>query len=166
MAYLEEELRRAADAAIAAMQQAARRARDTHALAELMRHMTMTARNAGDRPRDAAARWMVDHWLEAWKLDRAGCPYVDAMTALSTAFHDHVRSPDDGSDRAIRAALEALERAYRAAGTNVADEMAWRSSCAHGWWAEVCPPPPGRAGADRRPPERPFWDHACPPHCL
>ena len=158
MAYLEEELRREADAALAAMQQAARRARETHARAELMRHMTMTARNAGGRPRDEAQRWMVDHWLEAWKLERASCPYVEAMTALSAAFYDHVRSPGDPTDRAIRAAFEALERAYRATGTNVADEMAWRSSCAHGWWAQVAPPPTNQA--------KPFWEHGCPAHCL
>ncbi|MCK6508263.1 hypothetical protein L6R53_33710, partial [Myxococcota bacterium] len=62
---------RDAEAAVAAMREAALRARDRHARAELMRHMAMTTAPVKDRPRDAAVRHVVDHWLEAWSLDRA-----------------------------------------------------------------------------------------------
>jgi len=158
MADLAEELRREAETAVTAMRAAAARARAAHARAELARHMTMTARNAGGRPRDAALRWMVDHWLEAWKLDRANCPHVQAMTDLSAAFHDHVHARGGRTDAAVRAAFAALERAYATAGTNLVDEMAWRSGCAHGWWADVAPLPGKQA--------KPFWDKACPAHCL
>jgi hypothetical protein len=166
MADLAEELARASDAAIAAMRAAALKARAAHARAELARHMTMTARKAGARPRAEAVAWMVDHWLEAWNLDRASCPHVAAMTALSEAFLDHFRAPGIATDPAVRAAFEALERTYAADGANIADEMAWRSGCAYGWWAEVHPPPPGVRRADRWTPERPFWDRGCPRHCL
>lgn len=158
MADLGEELARDADAAVAAMRDAALKARAAHARAELARHMAMTARNAGQRPRAEAVAWMVDHWLEAWRLDRKSCPHVAAMTALSEAFFDHVRAPGASTDAAVRAAFAALDRAYAAAGTTVADEMAWRSGCAHGWWADVAPAPGNRA--------KPFWDKGCPAHCL
>lgn len=158
MAYLVDELRREAETAVTAMRQAAKQARDAHARAELARHMTMTARNAASRQREDALRWMVDHWLEAWKLDRSSCPHVAAMTALGAAFLDHHASPGEATDRAIRAAFEALGKAYADAGSSIADEMAWRSGCAHAWWAQVAPAPATQAG--------PFWEHGCPAHCL
>jgi hypothetical protein len=163
--HLVEEEQEAAAAAIAAMRAAAERAREIHARAELMRHMRTTAAKNKDRPRDAAVRAVVDEWLDAWALDRAW-PHVAEMEALTRAFLDYVANPSDAMDRAVRAACDAITRAFAAAGKPLADQMAWRSICAHGWWAQVRPAPAGQGRSDKEWPARPFWEEGCLPQCL
>ena len=166
MTHLVEELRREAEADIAAMRDAARRARDAHARAELMRHMLMTAGKVVQRPSADAVRFIVDHWLEAWHLERASWPHVTEMEAFATAFHAYAGAPTDAHDAAVRATCAKLETVFTAAGMPIADQMAWRSVCAHGWWAQVHPAPPGRGRQDRDWPDRPFWERGCLPECL
>jgi hypothetical protein len=166
MTHLVDELRDEAGRDMAAMCTAAMRARDTHARAELMRHMLMTAAKVRDQPVEAAARFIVDHWLEAWHLQRASWPHVAEMEAFAAAFHAYAGAPTDGHDRAVRATCTQLEAAFSTAGMPIADQMAWRSVCAHGWWAQVRPAPPGRGRQDRDWPDRPFWEHGCLPECL
>jgi hypothetical protein len=165
MEHLYPESKARADAAIATMQAAALGAREAHARAELMRHMLLTAGKLKDKPRDAVKRQVVDEWLAAWALDRASFPHVGAMEALSLAFLDYVSAPSDAADRALRDAWAAVERAFAAAGMALADQMAWRSFCAHGWWAAVRPAPPGKGRPDTAWPERPFWEQGCPEKC-
>jgi hypothetical protein len=165
MPYLVDELRAEADAAIAAMREAALKARAVHARAELMRHMMLTAAKMKDLERAASVRKIVDEWLAAWALDRSW-PHVTAMEDFSAAFLDHARQPSAATDRLVRAACTALEAAFSGAGLPVADQMAWRSICAHGWWAQVRPAPAGKGRKDRAWPDRPFWEDGCPPHCL
>lgn len=165
MTHFVDELRTQAEGAIAAMREAALRAREIHARAELMRHMLTTAVKMKDLPRAAAVRRIVDEWLAAWALDR-GWAHVGAMVALAEAFHDYALAPTDRNDRAVRHAGAVLESAFAAAGIPVADQMAWRSACAHGWWAQIRPAPQGQGRADREWPGEPFWTDGCPPHCL
>ena len=165
MPYLVDELRAQADAAIAAMREAALAARAVHARAELMRHMLLTATKMKTLERPAAIAKIVDEWLAAWALDRSW-PHVAAMEALAAAFLDHAVAPGEASDRAVRAACARLDSVFAGAGLPVADQMAWRSSCAHGWWAQVRPAPAGKGRTDRAWPARPFWEEGCPPHCL
>jgi hypothetical protein len=165
MHLVEEEQERAA-AAIAAMRAAADAARETHARAELMRHMRTTAAKNRERPRDEGVRAVVDEWLGAWALERATWPHVAEMEALTRAFLDYVAAPSDAGDRAVRAAADAITQAFAAAGKPLADQMAWRSMCAHGWWAQVRPAPAGQGRADRAWPIRPFWEEGCLPECL
>ena len=161
MTHLVDELKAKADASIAAMRDAALRARDTHARAELMRHMLMTASKVKDRPAVDAVRFIVDHWLEAWDLARASWPHVDGNGGLCRAPFTRMRgAPTDAHDDAVRATCVRLELVFVAAGMPIADQMAWRSICAHGWWAHVRPPPPGKGRPDREGPDRPFWEHA------
>ena len=162
VAQLEGEARRD----IAAMREAALRARDTHARAELMRHMLMTAGKVREQPRDAAVRIIVDHWLEAWELDRASWPHVPEMEAFAAAFHSYAGAPTEAHDQRLRTTCVALEQVFAAAGMPLADQMAWRSICAHGWWAGVRPAPPGRGRPDRDWPAVPFWEQGCPAECL
>ncbi len=166
MTHLVDELAGRADAEIAAMRAAARRARDAHARSELMRHMLMTAGKVAAQPADDAVRFIVDHWLEAWHLERASWPHVPEMEAFAAAFHAYAGAPTDAHDAAVRATCARLEAAFSAAGMPIADQMAWRSVCAHGWWAQVRPAPPGRGRQDRDWPDRPFWEHGCLPECL
>ena len=166
MMHLVDELKAKADASIAAMRDAALRARETHARAELMRHMLMTAGKVKDLPAVDAVRFIVDHWLEAWSLARASWPHVAEMEAFAAAFHAYARAPTDAHDEAVRAICVRLELVFVAAGMPIADQMAWRSICAHGWWAHVAPPPPGKGRPDRDGPDRPFWEHGCLPECL
>ncbi len=166
MPHLVEDLQDQAAHAITAMRNAALAARSLHARAELMRHMRLTAAKSRDRPRAEAVRAVVDEWLGAWGLARDTWPHVGAMDALTVAFHDYVRDPSDAKDKAVRAALDTIEAAFAQAGLPLDDQMAWRSICAHGWWADVKPAPPGRGRADRVDPGRPFWDKACRPECL
>ena len=154
-----------ADEAIAAMRAAALAARAAHSRAELMRHMLLTAGKLKDLPREAALRQVVDEWLAAWALDR-NFPHVAAMAAATAAFFDYVRAPSDDRDRSLREAWATLERAFAASGISLADRMAWRSSCAHSWWAEIRPAPPGEGRADTVWPDRPFWEKGCPARCL
>jgi hypothetical protein len=164
--HLVEEQQQQAAQAIAAMRAAAETAREIHVRAELMRHMRMTAAKNKDRPRDEAVRAVVDEWLFAWALERASWPHVAAMDALTHAFLDYVAGPSDATDQAVRTAWEAITRAFAAAGKPLADQMAWRSMCAHGWWAQVRPAPAGQGRTDRTWPARPFWEEGCLPECL
>jgi hypothetical protein len=166
MTHLIEELQRDAQTEIDTMKRAALCARDAHARAELMRHMLMTADRVKHEPADTAVRFIVDHWLEAWHLDRASWPHVAAMEAFAAAFHAYARDPTDAHDAAVRAAADRIEQAFGEAGMPIADQMAWRSICAHGWWALVRPAPPGCGRSDREWPAQPFWAHGCPAHCL
>jgi hypothetical protein len=72
-----DEMQLAALAAIAAMQEAAIRARASHARAELMRHMRTTAAKLSQRPLAEAAELVAREWMKAWHL--AG----DAYAALA-----------------------------------------------------------------------------------
>jgi hypothetical protein len=162
--HLHAEAQAAADDKIAAMQSAALAARAAHARAELMRHMLLTAGKLRERPRYAAIRQIVDEWLAAWALDR-GFPHVAAMEAVTGAFFDYARAPSDAADQVLRGAWATVERVFEATGISLADRMAWRSACAHGWWGEVRPAPPGEGRSDTAWKAAPFWDKACPPHC-
>jgi hypothetical protein len=166
MAHLVDDLKVEAQADIAAMRKAALRARDTHARAELMRHMLMTADKVKKQPRDDGVRYIVDHWLEAWHLDRASWPHVAEMEDFAAAFHAYASAPSDAHDAEVRSTCAQLERVFTAAGMPIADQMAWRSICAHAWWADVRPAPPGRGRPDRDWPGQPFWEHGCKPECL
>jgi hypothetical protein len=165
MQHLHAEAKAAADEAIAAMQAAALAARAAHARAELMRHMLLTAGKLRDRPREAAMGQVVDEWLAAWALDRS-VRHVGDMEALTLAVFDYVRAPSDEADRILREAWATTERAFEAPGISLADRMAWRSACAHGWWGDVRPAPTGEGRAGTAWPAGPFWEKACPPHCL
>ena len=165
MQHLHAEAKAAADEAIAAMKAASLAARTTHARAELMRHMLLTAGKLKERPRDAAIRQVVDEWLAAWALDRSFL-HVGDMEAVTGAFLDYVGAPSDDADRVLRQAWATLERVFAATGIPLTDRMAWRSACAHGWWAELRPAPQGEGRADTAWPAGPFWEKGCPPHCL
>jgi hypothetical protein len=165
MTHLVDELKGEARDAIALMRAAALRARDVHARAELMRHMLMTARRVQHDPREAAVRFIVDHWLEAWGLTRASWAHVTEMEAFADAFHRYANAPTDANDAAVRVTCARLESAFGGAGVPIADRMAWRSMCAHGWWAQVKPAPAGLGREDRAWPARPFWDDGCLPEC-
>src|SRR4029077_1082978 len=102
MTHLVDELKAKADESIAAMRDAALRARDTHARAELMRHMLMTAGHVKQQPVDKAVRFIVDHWLGAWGLARASWPHVGEMEAFAAAFHAYAITPSHANDEAVR----------------------------------------------------------------
>ena len=165
-----DELQAEAEAAIERMREAAREARRLHARAELLRHMRTTAEKMKDGPREAAVAQVVREWMDAWGLsggELAGCePQMRAFTAAVCAAAD---APGGGADAAVREATAALERALAARGGSLADQMAWRSECAHGWWELVAPTPPEFARPDRRLPQpapgEPFWAAGCAPHC-
>jgi hypothetical protein len=172
MAHLVEELRVEAERAIAAMRAAAEAARVGQARAELLRHMVATAAKHTGRPRGAAVEAVVAEWLRAWHLDRATWPHVEAeMMRLTDACCDYAASPGPDTDARVRAAWRALEAALEAGGTSLADQMAWRSMCAHGWWELVRPAPPDLPGRAERPtvprpvPGTPFWATGCAPEC-
>jgi len=166
MTHLVEQLRSEAERDIAAMRDAAYRARESHARAELMRHMLITAGKVKEQPVNDAVRFIVDHWLQAWHLERASWLHVAEMEAFAAAFHAYARAPTDAHDEAVRATCAKLETVFAAAGMPLADQMAWRSICAHGWWAQVRPAPPGRGRPDRDWPGAAFWEHGCLPECL
>ena len=172
MAHVVDELRTEAEVAILAMQEAARRARHVHAKAELMRHMLTTARKALDRPRAAAVETVVGEWMAAWHLDRAAWPHVAReIEGLTEAFLDYAAAPSEAGDGALRRAIAGLDDALGKEGTSIADQMAWRSQCAHGWWEWVEPTPEALPGRKDRPtvptpqPGRPFWDAGCADFC-
>jgi len=170
MPHIVDDLLDQAAAAIVHMQQAALRARTLHARAELMRHMRGTAaRNAG-RP-DAAVK-IADEWMHAWGLG------ADAYSDLAAPFHDFTaafcadaEAPSASSSAAIGAALDALEVALAGTGTTLADQMAFRSHCAHGWWEMVVPLPSDLPRGERYadvPAWRKgvaFWEIACATRC-
>jgi len=159
------ELRQEAETAIAAARDAALRARHLHARAELMRHMLTTAAKVKDKPAREAIAFVLAEWLAAWAQDPATCPQKAQMEALAAACQAMVRGPGSHADTAVRHAFAALEAAYAAAGTTLADEMAWRSSCAHGWWGDIRPSPRDGAYSDLSRRAEPLWDRGCAPHC-
>src|SRR4029453_14896935 len=112
MKHLVDELKTRADEQIAVMRDAALRARDTHARAELMRHMLMTAERVKNKPTGDAVRFIVDHWLEAWGLFRDSWPHVAEMEAFAAAFHAYAISPSHANDDAVRATCVRLRPAF------------------------------------------------------
>jgi hypothetical protein len=167
MASYLDELQSEAARRIDAMQAAALAAREAHADAELMRHMLTTARKVAGKPRQAAVATVVEEWMRAWHLAPDAWPHVAReMTALTVAFCDYVAVPDAAADRRIRDAHAALKQAVAAPGVTLADHMAWRSRCAHGWWAQVRPAPEEVRRAGEGAPAEPFWAHGCPEDCL
>jgi hypothetical protein len=162
----ETELKLAADTDIARAREAALRARTMHARAELMRHMMLTTAKSTDKSRDESIRLVVDEWLDAWLRDRDNYPYVALMEALSGACYDALIGPTRQTDQAVRDAFAALERACEAQGTTLADEMAWRSGCSHGWWGDVRPAPASPEYRDRAQRIDALWERGCPPVCM
>ena len=164
-----EQMARDAEAAITAMREAAMRARDLHARSELMRHMSTTAANAlaGGQDRDAAAVLVAREWMQAWALGDGTAGLDDAARGFIAAHLDAAAGLPD-ADAALAGTLDALDRALATSGRTLADEMAWRSECAHGWWGMVRPPPPSlplRPGVPALDPNHPFWNACCAPHC-
>jgi hypothetical protein len=88
------------------------------------------------------------------------------MEAFAGAFHAYAITPSHGNDDAVRATCVRLELAFVSAGMPIADQMAWRSICAHAWWAHVRPRPPGQGRREPGAPEKPFWELGCRPECL
>lgn len=167
-----DDLQAEAAAAIARMQQAAQDARAAHARAELMRHMLTTAAKVAHLPRAVAVAQVVGEWMQAWHLDADAYPDLKAeMAAFTRAFCDYAAEPDPARDAAVAAEAARMEAGFRRIGTTLADQMAWRSECAHGWWEAVVPVPADLPGARARPgvprpqPGAPFWAAACAPHC-
>jgi hypothetical protein len=160
------ELQHAADAEIASAREAALRARTLHARAELMRHMMLTTAKSTDQSRDRSIQLVVDEWLDAWLRTRSNYPYVAAMEALSGACYDALRAPGPATDRAVREAFATLEHACIANGTTLADEMAWRSGCSHGWWGDVHPAPNRPEYRDEARRKESLWQRGCKPECL
>ena len=165
--HVAEEMRRDADEAIRAMQDAARHARTLHARAELMRHMLTTAAKLRDQP--DAVPGVVREWMAAWALDAEAWPSLaSAMRAFTEATCRYEADPSDATDAGWRAAVRVLDDALAAHGLTLADQMAWRSECAHGWWHAVAPPPadlPVRPSVPKVALDAPFWAAGCAPHC-
>lgn len=171
--HIVDELRIEAEAAIAAMREAAVRARDRHALAELMRHMRSTAAKVAALPLAEAAARVTREWMQAWHLDGAEyAALADEARRFALAFCRDAAAPDGDSEAALRTAIAALEAAFARAGTGIADQMAWRSQCAHGWWEMVAPTPadlpfaPQRSGIPAPAAGAPFWTAGCAARCL
>ena len=165
-------LRAEAEAAIAAMRDAALRARKIHARAELMRHMLLTAHKVKSKPKAEAVEAVVTEWMKAWHLSRSDWPQLARpMEAFTAAFYDYAVDPSATADTALRDACAGLDAALAKEDTSLADQMAWRSQCAHGWWDMVSPTPcdlPGRTDRDMVPGLKagmPFWDAGCADMC-
>ena len=160
------ELKHQADAEIAAARDAALRARLTHARAELMRHMMLTTAKSTSEPRTESIRLVVDEWLDAWRRTRDNYPYVTLMEGLAGACYDAIKASGAGTDRAVRDAFAALESACASNGTTLADQMAWRSGCSHGWWGDVHPAPDAPEYREQAQRPQSLWQRGCPPECL
>ena len=172
MPHFVDELRAEAEAAIAAMQTAALTARNAHARAELMRHMLTTARKVMHKPKDEAIETVVREWMAAWNLTRTEWPQLQqSMVEFTAAFHDFAHDASDRNDLRLRKSCAALDTALANEGTTIAEQMAWRSQCAHGWWEMVAPTPTDLAGAKPRPSippieaGKPFWETGCADFC-
>ncbi len=172
MAHFVEDLRIEAEAAIERMRAAAIEARRLHARAELMRHMLTTARKVKDKPRAEAVETVVREWMDAWNLRRDAWPHVALeMESFTQAFQDYASDASDKNDLRIRTAADALDAALAHHGTSIADQMAFRSQCAHGWWDWVVPVPADLPGGKPRPSvpgaraEQPFWSLGCADFC-
>ncbi|MBL8833686.1 MAG: hypothetical protein JNL71_14945 [Rhodospirillales bacterium] len=148
-----------AERAIAAMRATALAARIAHARAELLRHMRTTARKMVGQPVEVAAAKVCGEWMKAWSLDAGAYPALaDDIRGFAAAFCVDAAVSTPATQAAIADALGRLEAGFAATGTTLADQMAFRSECAHGWWAAVVPKP-GSAE------EGPFWTRGCAPHC-
>ena len=172
MPHFVDALRAEAEAAIAAMRDAALRARQIHARAELMRHMLLTAHKVKSKPKADAVEAVVTEWMTAWHLSRSDWPQLARpMETFTAAFYDYAVDPSDESDAALRHACSGLDAALAGEKTSIFDQMAWRSQCAHGWWDMVSPTPrdlPGRIDRDTVPEFKsgaPFWDVGCADMC-
>lgn len=170
MPHIVDDLLDEAEAAIAEMREAATRARLLHARAELMRHMRATAAKNSGRPASTAK--IAAEWMRAWGLDADA--YADLAAPLrdfTEAFRADAEAPSGSGSATIGAALAALETAFEGAGTSLADQMAFRSHCAHGWWEMVVPVPSGLPRGERYadvPAWRKgvaFWDIGCAARC-
>lgn len=172
MPHFVDELQEEAARAIEAMRESALAARRIHARAELMRHMLTTARKVKDKPKAEAVETVVGEWMEAWNLGRADWPHIAReMEVFTEAFHDYANDPSDANDARVREGCDALDAALAREGTSIAEQMAFRSQCAHGWWELVEPVPADLPGRKERPsvpaPERgrPFWEAGCAGFC-
>lgn len=172
MPDLIDDLQGEAEEAIAAMREAALHARALHARAELLRHMRTTAAKVAGRDRDEAVAFVVREWMAAWAMDDATAPEIRRdMEWFTRAICAAGDEPGPSTDAELRASLAALEAACDRVDVSLADQMAWRSECAHGWWELVRPTPadlPGRKPRPSVPAHRagtPFWDAGCAPHC-
>jgi len=172
MPHFVDQLQGEAVSAIAAMRDAATRARQIHARAELMRHMRTTAKKFMHKPKAEAVESVVAEWMEAWYLPRSEWQHVAVeMERFTAAFYDYAHDPSDAVDARVRATCEALDAALARAGTSISEQMAFRSMCAHGWWDMVVPTPadlPGRAERPGIPKWRAgqaFWEARCAAQC-
>jgi len=172
MPHFVDELQGEAALAIGAMREAALAARRIHARAELIRHMLSTARKVKDRPRAEAVETVVGEWMDAWNLGRADWPHIAReMKVFTQAFHDYANDPSDANDARVREGCTTLDAALAREGTSIADEMAFRSQCAHGWWELVEPVPADLPGLKPRPsvPKveagTSFWEAGCAAFC-
>jgi hypothetical protein len=87
-----------------------------------MRTATEKVKN---RPRDEAVAFVVREWMTAWRLDHSGYPGLETeMLAFAQAVRTFVDEPDAARDAELRAATAALDRAFEARGTTLADQMA------------------------------------------
>ncbi|MBI3507388.1 MAG: hypothetical protein HY059_21345 [Proteobacteria bacterium] len=148
-----------AEQAIAAMRTAALAARAMHARAELLRHMRTTAAKMRGLPVDGAAVRVCTEWMKAWSLDAGAFPALaDDIRAFAAAFCRDAAGSTPATCVGIETTLAQLEKGFVATGTTLPDQMAFRSECAHGWWAQIVPKPDDAAGAA-------FWTNGCAPHC-
>ena len=167
MTHMLEDFSQKAGRAIASMKEAAMLARREHAAAELTRHMLLTTRKFVHLGRAKAVDAVVSDWLGAWHLGRDEWPRIAAeMEGLTGAFYDYCVDPSDTTDQAVRSAWQRLKQVHDTDQCTLEDQMAWRSVCAHGWWGDVSPPPPGYRDHDPQRTILPFWTKACPPECL
>ncbi len=167
-----DNLLREAEQAIVAMRAAALHARRLHATAELMRHMRTTAAKMRARPLEEAAALVAGEWMKAWHIDGDFYAAIEGPVGRFTrAFCVDVRGSTVQTQREIAEAIAGVEVALAGQGTSIADQMAWRSECAHGWWDVVVPTPADlphraeRAGMPRYQAGMPFWETGCAPHC-
>ncbi|PZO03077.1 MAG: hypothetical protein DCF30_03770 [Hyphomicrobiales bacterium] len=173
MPHLVEELRTEAEAAMTVMRETALAARQIHARAELMRHMLTTARKVKDKPKADAVEIVVREWMDAWNLDRQDWPQLtQEMQAFTAAFHDYANVQNDAHDQNLRRCCYALDTALAREGTSISEQMAYRSQCAHGWWALVKPEPVDllekkpRTSIPQLGPGQPFWEVGCADFCI
>jgi len=155
-----DELLAEAEAAMAEMRAAALKAVKLHARAELMRHMRATAAKVRGRPRDEAVAFVVHEWMAAWGIQESAYPGLEQeMRRFTAAFC---------ADDQIAPAIHALEVAFVAVGLDLADQMTWRSTCAHRWWLLINPAPEDMTTPAAVPDldeSRPFWETTCTPKC-
>jgi hypothetical protein len=149
-----------AEAAINAARDAALAAARLHARAELARHMRTTANKVRDRPREEAIAFVVEEWMKAWGLDQAAYPgLTEEMRRFTAAFC---------ADEGLKQAVADLDAAFRVAGLDLGDQMAWRSTCAHRWWLMVNPAPaetPAQAAVPAHDSTKAIWESGCAVKC-